>query len=123
MKLAIRKIFSLILVIIFFIETTPDGLLHLLANHEDTHDIHSNEIIVGEKHIHCHGLHNFFPAFSLNELASLPEIPFIVVPQRFYSTSVHTFPFLSFNAIGFTNAPVLSRSPSAKPGLKLYMLK
>jgi len=90
MRLALRKIFSIFLLLVFFIETTPDGLLHLLANHEDTHDVHLNENVVGEKHIHCKALQNFFPAFSLNELVSLPAILFIVVPQKFYFTSVHS---------------------------------
>jgi hypothetical protein len=83
---ALKKIFSVSLLLVFFIETTPDSLWHLLAHHEDTHEVYSSETAVNVKHIHCDALQLSLPVFSKTEITDSPAAIFIVAS---YYTIIH----------------------------------
>lgn len=70
----LKKILSLALTVVFFFETTPDDLWHLLSNHHDTIDVFSAETSVAIQHIHCKALQDFLPDFAKTESASTPQI-------------------------------------------------
>jgi len=63
----VKKIFACLLMVVFFIETLPDQLLHELTNHHDTVDTYSATTSVGIKHIHCGALQISLPAYSKTE--------------------------------------------------------
>src|SRR4026207_394392 len=68
----LKKIFAVALLLVFFVETTPDALWHLFADHHDTHEVYSSEPAVSVKHIHCDALQLSLPVFSAGETVIVP---------------------------------------------------
>jgi len=97
--LALRKFFSLFLVTVFFIQTVPDDLLHLLSNHHDTVDHHSEGTAISAKHIHCTALQISLPAFSKAESSQIAaQIAF--VQQILFSPKSSIVSFFSLSPSG-----------------------
>jgi hypothetical protein len=82
----LKKILSVFLLLVFFIETTPDDLWHLFAHHHDTHEVYFSEPAVGIKHIHCEALQLTLPEFNKAESTDLPATIFLVAS---YYTIIH----------------------------------
>jgi hypothetical protein len=70
----IRRLFTLLLTATFFVETTPDQLWHLFAQHEDTNHGKITETSIDLLHIHCDALLVFLHEFAF------PEHPIIREP-------------------------------------------
>jgi hypothetical protein len=90
-----RKILSLVLLVVFFIETTPDDLWHVIAAHEDTRDISSAETILSTHHIHCDCLKNSLPAFHFQSADFITGSVYVVneICCRILQHGNHTFDF------------------------------
>lgn len=90
-----KRLYILLLAVVFFVETTPDDLWHSFAHHQDTRELASTETVLSVHHIHCDCLQNTLPVFHFQNSifissgqTTTSEIIIASVQSESYSVSV-----------------------------------